>query len=619
MASIYGTAYANFAPNVQGTTEVSQLASYISTSTSSSVTINEVSGPVYNVLKYGAVADGVSDSSAAIQSAINACAVTGGIVYFPKGTYSIGSTILTLTSVSNVMLEGQGRRSTVIKRTSGTANCINILSASGGGIRNLGIDGNNISSTTVRIENTSNYIIESCTITNPTANAISINATGGTKTTNCRFQNIDFTLATTANGISISNSVDNEHLRFDNLTFTGGVLQFSITNGTNLTFSRNVHLSNNTNHCIATSAGTNFVFQNCRILTGQASGVSLTGVSNATITGCHFQNVAGSGLTVSNSPKAKIVNNIFIDNNTLGSVSGGHIRLLNTSTDALIANNHFIKSAVNTINHVYIDATSTGALITGNYMPSADATPVNAVGTAITNPRTVVNNIYASRPMLSESTAGAISLYTSTNSFTLNPATITSSYTLSLPTGLPTNLNSLLVDSSGQLTFSSYLERVLVSTNQTFSTVSLTDAYLTQVMIPANSIGPNGFVTVQMLWERSNTTNNVSCGLLASSNSSASVIGTSILFNASPPYGQTITGSNLTFSTSSYIIYGNGTDSSSIIVRYTTTASGVVTHNTFSVSIDTSQNWYLKFVGSTTNAATTCYLRNYCIKTLYSP
>lgn len=619
MASIYGNAYANFAPNVQGTTEVSQLASYISTSTSSSATINEVSGPVYNVLKYGAVADGVSDSSAAIQSAINACAVTGGIVYFPKGTYSIGSTILTLTSVSNVMLEGQGRRSTVIKRTSGTANCINILSASGGGIRNLGIDGNNISSTTVRIENTSNYIIDSCTITNPSANAITIFATGGTKTTNCRFQNIDFTLGTTANGIGISNSVDNEYLRFDNLTFTGGVLQFSISNGTNLTFSRNIHLSNITNHCIATSTGTNFVFQNCRILTGQSSGLNLTGVLNATITGCHFQNVVGSGITVSNSPKAKIVNNIFIDNNSFGSVSGGHIRLLNTSTDALIANNHFIKSAVNTINHVYIDATSTGALIKGNYMPSADATPVNAVGTAITNPRTVVNNIYASRPMLSESTAGAISLYTSTDSFTLNPATITSSYTLSLPTGLPTNLNSLLVDSSGQLTFSPYLERLLVSTNQTFSTASLTDTYLTQYMIPANAIGPNGHVTVQMIWEKSDGVNTVSCALLVSNSSSASVTGTSVLFNGTSPYGQPIVSTNRTFATNSFILNGNGTDSSSIRYRYTNSAFGVSSATYNSATLDTTQNWYIKFVASTTDVTTTVYLRHYAIKIVYAP
>lgn len=51
--------------------------------------------PVYrNVLDYGAKGDGVTDDAAAIQNAINSLSTTGGIVYFPFGTYLLKSPVL---------------------------------------------------------------------------------------------------------------------------------------------------------------------------------------------------------------------------------------------------------------------------------------------------------------------------------------------------------------------------------------------------------------------------------------------------------------------------------------------------------------------------------------------
>ena len=48
----------------------------------------------YNVMDYGAKADGVSDDAAALQSAINAAEVAGGgVVYMPAGKYLIGAQI----------------------------------------------------------------------------------------------------------------------------------------------------------------------------------------------------------------------------------------------------------------------------------------------------------------------------------------------------------------------------------------------------------------------------------------------------------------------------------------------------------------------------------------------
>lgn len=63
---------------------------------------------------YGAVADGVTDATKAIQSAITACPV-GQVVYIPSGTYKISSTI---KMKSGVTLRGDGMGLTVLKGAS---------------------------------------------------------------------------------------------------------------------------------------------------------------------------------------------------------------------------------------------------------------------------------------------------------------------------------------------------------------------------------------------------------------------------------------------------------------------------------------------------------------------
>lgn len=46
-----------------------------------------------NVLDYGAKADGSTDDSAAIQSALDALKTSGGVIYFPTGTYAMQSNV----------------------------------------------------------------------------------------------------------------------------------------------------------------------------------------------------------------------------------------------------------------------------------------------------------------------------------------------------------------------------------------------------------------------------------------------------------------------------------------------------------------------------------------------
>jgi hypothetical protein len=71
---------------------------------------------VYNVKSYGATGNGTTDDTAAIQAAITA-ASAGGIVWFPPGTYQIGSTITVTTP--GTTLAGAGPIASTVRATAG--------------------------------------------------------------------------------------------------------------------------------------------------------------------------------------------------------------------------------------------------------------------------------------------------------------------------------------------------------------------------------------------------------------------------------------------------------------------------------------------------------------------
>lgn len=87
--------------------------------------IPTVTGPVFNVTNYGAVANSLSDSTVAIQNAINAAAAAGGgVVLFPAGEFRVspqGGQCLSISS-SNIVLRGAGTSQTFLLNTSYTMN-----------------------------------------------------------------------------------------------------------------------------------------------------------------------------------------------------------------------------------------------------------------------------------------------------------------------------------------------------------------------------------------------------------------------------------------------------------------------------------------------------------------
>jgi hypothetical protein len=76
------------------------------------VSYSMITGAPVNVLDFGAVGDGVTDDTAAIQAAVNAVfAAGGGEIFFPKGTYLVSTTLEMKNAVS---LRGTGDTSKIL-------------------------------------------------------------------------------------------------------------------------------------------------------------------------------------------------------------------------------------------------------------------------------------------------------------------------------------------------------------------------------------------------------------------------------------------------------------------------------------------------------------------------
>jgi hypothetical protein len=108
-----------------------------------------IDGAAVNVLDYGAIGDGVTDDTAAIQTAIN----TGLPVYLPAGQYKVTTTI---TNTSNLILFGDGSISVAGNdpQTDKSGVCINWTGADVGPVFNIDLD----VATSLRMNNIKIYV-----------------------------------------------------------------------------------------------------------------------------------------------------------------------------------------------------------------------------------------------------------------------------------------------------------------------------------------------------------------------------------------------------------------------------------------------------------------------------
>jgi len=86
-----------------------------------------------NVRDFGAVGDGTTDDTVAVQAAVTAAGV-GGRVYFPTGTYLVSGTI---NCLANQQLIGNGVNNTIIRRFANYGNTFNFVNAGSANIRQM--------------------------------------------------------------------------------------------------------------------------------------------------------------------------------------------------------------------------------------------------------------------------------------------------------------------------------------------------------------------------------------------------------------------------------------------------------------------------------------------------
>ena len=159
---------------------------------------------VVSVKDFGAVGDGVTDDRLAIEAAINTAAVSGGTVFFPKGTYGIGRYISCIAS--NIKLVGDN--GALIKQLSPSAGYIrdgirvgNPLAADGG-TNNAGSPTfvENVTVSNLRFENCRIGVwlvyAKNCVVENIWAEATAAAASGNDADCHCyqiTFKNIHIT------------------------------------------------------------------------------------------------------------------------------------------------------------------------------------------------------------------------------------------------------------------------------------------------------------------------------------------------------------------------------------------------------------------------------------------
>ena len=116
--------------SVTGATLRDRLNSFLQTGTGAVATnVQSKLREFVSVKDFGAVGDGVTDDTAAIQAAIAHASITKQAIYAPAGTYFCGSSTITINT--GIQMFGDGMASTVFSFSSGAGNAFAIAQGAG--------------------------------------------------------------------------------------------------------------------------------------------------------------------------------------------------------------------------------------------------------------------------------------------------------------------------------------------------------------------------------------------------------------------------------------------------------------------------------------------------------
>lgn len=234
---------------------------------------------VVSVKDFGAVGDGVTDDTAAIQAAINSL-TGGGCVEFPSGTYlTTGVTLpasprISLSGTDNVWLKAAPTATTVLK-------LLGDISRSGNrSVTGINIDGNSVASV--------------------------IGFSSGTATSAALYVDVkDMQVKRCSVGIDLYSAMEHTLINVTAYLNTVGMkLRQDVTNGgANANAFYRCAVQSNTIGLILDAASPypmqNNTFSNLIVQSNTLCGVAAFGVENGvTFDGCHFENNATSGTTL---------------------------------------------------------------------------------------------------------------------------------------------------------------------------------------------------------------------------------------------------------------------------------------------------------------------------------
>ena len=259
---------------------------------------------VYNVLDYGAAGDGVTDDYVAIQETIDSC-VSGGVVFFPPGTYLISDT---LKLKSNIVFSGVDKYNTKIYSNTSNRMRLQLYLNS---ISHIIIEKLSFEASTYYPNSTITSVDSVLASTDSLIRAIQITNSSNIKIQDCYFYGLTYGSIDARGAI---NNIQIDKCIFNNASYAWKVILFAGNYGGLADF----HYNNDDAHTISFINNTIMKFGPDKIFyPGTDDGVAsmdaihFDKVRNSIISGNQIDSCAGNAIRVEESRFINVSNNII--------------------------------------------------------------------------------------------------------------------------------------------------------------------------------------------------------------------------------------------------------------------------------------------------------------------
>lgn len=330
---------------------------------------NQITNMVADVTEAGAVGDGVTNDTTAIQGVIDAVgAGGGGVVFFPAGTYLVSS----LTVPAKVRLVGDSRRSPVIQKSANGT----LISMSGpstdtssathvkyGGIENLTLNGNSLTGLLLQLYYADNMLFSNVHFTSNNDTMVDTAEFWDSLFLNCTFETVTgaadsitpmVRLRNSAAAAGFGFSADNvNNIRFFSCrweNFTNGALR--IEQGTNNTNNPNAIFVTNCKMETSNLRGGSHLRANAECRAIYVDGLYC-------FSGDFFAGYATPQNTINWAPQDSSLENVFIANGSTASINSGVDLFSGGSSTAILRNVIGQYDTAPTGAHIFYEASST--------------------------------------------------------------------------------------------------------------------------------------------------------------------------------------------------------------------------------------------------------------------